>query len=91
MTRSRTIPREVLGDLTYCDEADGFKRLGEGATDKRRWTVSTEVFFSDPDGLLWGAWFERPATECQDGMDFEEDVDCYPVEPVMVTTYRKVK
>lgn len=83
-----TVSREVLWELTGHDY-EGYTRLGTGETTIRRWSTETEVFFADPEGSMWGALLERPATECQDGMDFEENVHCYPVEAVQTTTYRK--
>ncbi len=52
--------------------------------DKRRWDVTSEITFSR-DGAFWRGAYDEPATECQEGQEYDDFVECDEVFPVQKT------
>jgi len=71
------------------DEIDDVEIIEDKVVDRRRWVVVSRAILKRGDEVV-GLSYESPATEYQEGGDFNHEF--YAVEPyeVTVTKYRKV-
>lgn len=60
--------------------------------DHRRWDITHEIVFQR-DGKFWRGYYDIPATECQDGQEYDSEVECREVIPVQktITDYEDAK
>jgi hypothetical protein len=80
---------EEISELTCGGSVAGIEEVETTITGKTRWSIVKRFVFSK-DGEFWAFDFEEGATEYQDGYE-PEDTECYRVEAVQVTAYRRVK
>lgn len=81
-------------ELREGDTHEGFTVIEDEYQESRRWVEVWRRVFSTPDGQLLAYYYERPATEYQEGSDTEPELsDIFPVEKqeVVVTQYVQKK
>jgi hypothetical protein len=79
--------KDVLVDLSWGIETDGFTLVEDVILDTTRWSIVSKLTFKFED-KFYQTTYSKGATECQDESPFEyedDEIECKEVFPVVKT------